>query len=107
MHHVLMRADCINFVLTTLTSFQEPPNLTPEARKQLEKEGKNWLKLTINKVVVEVGCHRGGINGTPCQEMSDLLGHVHAAFTTGLNRRLYLTEQEMNASIMLIFLLRN
>ena len=100
--HVITRTDRIDFVLTI--SFQEPPNLTHEARIQLEKEGRNWLKLMINKVAVEVGCHRGGVDGPPCQEMRDLLSHIHATFTTGMNRRLYLTEQELNVSIRLMLL---
>ena len=103
-HRLITRTDCINFVLTI--SFQEPPNLTHEARIQLEKEGRNWLKLMINKVAVEVGCHRGGVDGVQCQEMSDLLCHIHATFTTGMNRRLYLTEQELNVSIGRIYFTR-
>ena len=103
-HRVITTTNCIDFVLTI--SFQEPPNLTHEARIQLEKEGRNWLKLMINKVAVEVGCHRGGVDGVQCQEMTDLLSHIHATFTTGMNRRLYLTEQELNVRFSLIYFIK-
>ena len=79
--------------------------MTREARRQLEKEGKNWLKLMINKVATEVGCLQTGhgVNGAPCQEMTDLVSHIRTVLTTGLNRRLYLTEQELNVSTWYFF----
>ncbi|KAK2173210.1 hypothetical protein NP493_892g01015 [Ridgeia piscesae] len=51
----------------------------------------------IHKVAAEVRCLQTdpGANA-PCQEMEDFLTHIHTTLTTGLNRRLYLTEQELN-----------
>jgi len=55
----------------------------------------------IHKVAAEVRCLQTdpGANA-PCQEMEDFLTHIHTTLTTGLNRRLYLTEQELNVSFI-------